>query len=70
MTPIDADVYGGAGNMCLSLTGATMAAPELSVGIFPDHHQARAQPMASSGDVLCLGGDHLMASSYAGSSMF
>uniref|UniRef100_A0A0D9XGL2 Uncharacterized protein n=1 Tax=Leersia perrieri TaxID=77586 RepID=A0A0D9XGL2_9ORYZ len=82
MTPIDAGVYGGAGHMCLSLTGATMAAPELSAGIFPDHHQASTQPMVSSGNVLCLGGgsnvgvggasqfDHLMASSFAGSFMF
>uniref|UniRef100_A0A0D9XGL3 Uncharacterized protein n=1 Tax=Leersia perrieri TaxID=77586 RepID=A0A0D9XGL3_9ORYZ len=80
--PIDAGIYGGADNMSLSLTSTTMPAPQLSAGIFPDNHQASAQPTASSGDVLCLGGgsnagvggasqfDHLMASSSTGSSMF
>uniref|UniRef100_A0A0D9XGK9 Protein EARLY HEADING DATE 2 n=1 Tax=Leersia perrieri TaxID=77586 RepID=A0A0D9XGK9_9ORYZ len=85
MPPIDTGVYGGVGNMSLSLTDATMAAPQLTgAGIFPDQHQASsAQPMASSGNVLRLGGssnssvgggasqfDQIMASSSPGASMF
>uniref|UniRef100_A0A0D9XGL1 Uncharacterized protein n=1 Tax=Leersia perrieri TaxID=77586 RepID=A0A0D9XGL1_9ORYZ len=44
MSSIDVGVYGGVGNMSLSLTGATMGAPQLSTGILPDHHQASQRP--------------------------
>uniref|UniRef100_A0A0D9XGL0 Uncharacterized protein n=1 Tax=Leersia perrieri TaxID=77586 RepID=A0A0D9XGL0_9ORYZ len=54
-THADSGVHGGAGNIYEPQPHrATMAAPQLSAGIFPYHHQACAHPTVSSGDVLRL----------------